>query len=209
MAPRFIDISPALSPRLAGWPGDTPFRREVALEMSRGDSITLSSFHVSVHAGAHVDAPSHYLRDGRTVDATSLDRFYGPCQVIRVDVAPGARLLPSQVPVDIQAPRVLLRTGTFPDPERWTQDFAGLSPEVVEHLHSRGVFLVGVDTPSVDPFLDERLLAHHALARRGMSVLEGLCLGHVPDGIYQLVAFPLKLEGADAAPTRAVLVQEV
>ena len=105
----------------------------------------------------------------------------------------------------LEAPRVLLRTGTFPEPEGWNSDFASLSPELVDALAAAGVVLVGIDTPSVDPFDDAELESHRALRRHGIANLEGLVLGHVPPGRYTLIALPLPLEGADASPVRAAL----
>ena len=109
----------------------------------------------------------------------------------------------------IVAPRVLLRTGTFPDPDAWNADFAALSPELVAWLHERGVRLVGLDTPSVDPQDDRLLESHTAIAARDMAILEGVVLDHVPPGVYTLIALPLKLAGADASPVRAVLVDDL
>jgi len=101
----------------------------------------------------------------------------------------------------------LLCTGTYPDPERFTTDFAALSPELVEFLHDQGVSLVGIDTPSVDLFDSKALEAHQAFLRHNVSILEGLVLAHVPPGSYELIALPLRLEGFDASPVRAVLRQ--
>src|SRR5436190_986462 len=83
-------------------------------------------------------------------------------------------------------PRVLFRTDSFPDPERWNEDFASLSPELVEMFASAGVLLIGIDTPSVDPFSDRRLEAHRELAARGLAHLEGLVLASVEPGFYTL-----------------------
>jgi arylformamidase len=101
---------------------------------------------------------------------------------------------------------VLLRTGTFPDPDQWNEDFAALSPELVHALAAQGVRLVGIDTPSVDPMTSKALEAHNAVADHDMAVLEGVVLDAVPPGLYTLVALPLRIEGADASPVRAVLV---
>jgi arylformamidase len=100
---------------------------------------------------------------------------------------------------------VLLATGTFPDPESFNEDFAALSPQLVERLHHAGVILVGVDTPSVDPFASKDLPAHHTFLKYDMAILEGLVLQDVPEGVYELIALPLNLEGFDASPVRAVL----
>ena len=76
----------------------------------------------------------------------------------------------------------------------------------MEHLHTQGVVLVGLDTPSVDPFASKALESHQALLRTGMRNLEGLVLEGVPEGRYTLIALPLPLAGADASPVRAVLI---
>jgi arylformamidase len=99
----------------------------------------------------------------------------------------------------------LLATGTFPDPEHFNEDFAGLSPELVHTLHGQGVKLIGIDTPSVDLFDSKDLPSHQACLRYDMGILEGLVLAKVPEGTYELIALPLKLVGFDASPVRAVL----
>ncbi len=201
------DLSPLISPRLGVWPGDVPFSRSVALSMAEGANLDLSSMTATLHLGTHADAPSHYAADGAGMEAVDLAPYYGPCQVVRVAVGRGERVMPSHLHDEIRAPRVLFHTGTFPDPESWNTDFASLSPEVIEHLHQRGVVLVGLDTPSVDPFDSKALEAHQALARTGMRNLEGLVLDQVSEGIYTLVALPLRLANADASPVRAVLIE--
>jgi arylformamidase len=200
-----IDISPVLSPRVAVWPGDVPFSRAVALSIAGGANIDLSSITTTVHVGAHTDAPSHYVAGGETIEARPLELYYGPCQVVHVHVERGQRVRPEHLG-DIRAPRVLIRTGTFPDPDDFNQDFAALSPELVEHLVAHGVRLVGIDTPSIDLCHDKVLHTHLAVARHDLAVLEGIVLDHVEAGVYTLVAFPLRIEGADASPVRAVLI---
>ena len=203
---RLIDISPTVSPRSAVWPGDVGFRRDVALDMQRGDHLTLSAITTTVHVGAHADAPNHYAREGVGIGERELERYYGPCQVVRVSVGRGQRIRPQHVGVEISAPRVLFATGTAPDPEHFNEDFASLSPALVSMLAQRGVVLVGIDTPGIDPFSSQALESHGAVARYDLAVLEGLVLSGVAAGAYTLVAFPLKLEGADASPVRAVLI---
>ena len=203
---RLIDISPPVSARLAVWPGDVPYARAVGLSIAAGANLELSAVTTTLHVGAHADAPSHYAGAGRAIDAVPLEAYYGPCEVVHVDVGRGERVLPRHLPGPPCAPRVLVRTGTFPDPARWNEDFASLSPELVDFLADHGVVLVGIDTPSVDPQESKALEAHQALLRRGVLNLEGLVLDHVAPGAYVLVALPLRLEGADASPVRAALV---
>jgi arylformamidase len=202
-----IDISPLLTPQIAVWPGDVPFTREVACAIAEGSNIDLSSFRTTVHVGAHTDAPSHYALRGQAIDERPLERYYGPAQVIHVEIGRGERILPRHLRVEVAAPRILFRTGTFPDPNRFDRDFASLSAELVEHLADRGAVLVGIDTPSIDLFDDKVLESHTAVFRRDLAVLEGIVLDHVEPGLYTLVALPLRIAGADASPVRAALVR--
>jgi arylformamidase len=200
------DISPTIGPKTAVWPGDQPFKRDVALDMSSGDNLTLSSITTTVHIGAHVDAPNHYAKGGKTIEERSLHYYMGPCQVVTVSVENGARI--ERCPVEITAPRVLFRTDSFPDPNEFNTDFCALSPQLVQQLATAGVCLVGIDTPSIDLFDDKVLLSHNAIASHNMAILEGIVLTGVPDGVYNLIALPLKIAGADASPVRAVLIGE-
>ncbi len=199
------DITPTVSPRLAVWPGDTPASREVLCDMARGDNITLSTLRATVHLGAHADAPSHYALDGATMEARDLSLFLGPCQVMRVNVDRAERIRPDHLTAKVTAPRILFVTGTFPDPEQFNKDFAALSPELIDQLALQGVRLVGLDTPSVDLFESKDLVSHATCRRHDLAILEGVILKDVPDGVYELIALPLKLEGFDASPVRAIL----
>jgi len=179
--------------------------REVLLDMSKGDNVTLSTLHTTVHLGAHADAPNHYGRAAAAIADRPLEFYVGSCQVMRVQVDRAERLSEAQLTGPVKAERVLFATGTFPDPRSWNNDFAALEPGLIDRLHEWGVRLVGIDTPSIDLFDSKDLPAHHAILRHDMAILEGLVLTNVPDGIHELIALPLKLAGFDASPVRAVL----
>ncbi|MEE8412060.1 MAG: cyclase family protein [Acidobacteriota bacterium] len=202
---RLYDITPVVSERLAVWPGDTPASREVLLDIEAGDNLTLSTLRATVHLGAHADAPNHYGGGAAAIDACPLEPYLGRCRVIDVAVERGQRIPPRAVPHPVSAPRVLLKTGTYPDPENFNEDFAALSVELVDRLHEEGVILIGIDGPSVDLFDSKDLPAHQAFLCHDMAILEGLVLRDVPAGEYELIALPLKLAGFDASPVRAVL----
>ena len=199
------DITPTITTRLAVWPGDTPPSREILCDIARGDNITLSTLRATVHLGAHADAPSHYGMDAPTIEARSLDPYIGPCQVMRVAVGRAQRVRPEMLTGTVRAPRLLLATGTFPDSENFNGDFAALSEELIDDLHRQGVQLIGIDTPSVDLFESKDLPAHKAFLRNDMAILEGIILRDVPEGMYELIALPLKLAGFDGSPVRAIL----
>jgi arylformamidase len=199
------DISPPISEHLAVWPGDTLPSREVLLDMKRGDNITLSTLHATVHLGAHADAPSHYSANAPAIHKRSLDYYVGPCQVMHVRVKRGERFGLSALTGPIQSERVLFATDTYPNPEQFNDDFAALSPDLVVALHKLSVKLIGIDTPSVDLFDSKELPSHQAFLRCDMAILEGLQLRDVPAGLYELIALPLRLVGFDASPVRAIL----
>ncbi len=205
--PQLIDISPLISPRTAVFPGDRKFERNVVMDLAKGDNLTLSSITTTVHIGAHADAPSHYSKSGEAISERELSYYYGKVQVIEVAAQPFERIGAEDVTVEILAPRVLFKTGSFPDPAQWNDDFNSLSAQLIQMLHSKGVILVGIDTPSVDPAPAKELLSHQAIANHDMAILEGLDLSQVEAGEYILSAFPLKIAGADASPVRAVLIR--
>jgi arylformamidase len=199
------DITPPIDHRLKVWPGDTPAQREVLLDIARGDNLTLSTLRATVHLGAHADAPSHYGAGAGAIESRGLDYYLGRCQVVRVHAPPNTRVTPAMIESPITSKRVLIATGSYPDPTDFNEDFAALDPELIETLHRGGVVLVGIDTPSVDLFTSEDLPAHGTFLRYDMAILEGLVLRDVPEGTYELIALPLKLVGFDASPVRAVL----
>ncbi|MBD3163442.1 MAG: kynurenine formamidase, partial [Candidatus Eisenbacteria bacterium] len=156
----------------------------------------------------HADAPLH-VRDGAPgIEAADLAAYLGPACV--VEAAPDERgLLPESIldavdPSD--PPRILFKTGTDPDPKRWTDRFAALSLDLARRLAAGGARLVGLDTPSVDPADSKDLPAHRILLDAGMAWLENLDLSGVEPGRYTLVALPLRIRGADASPVRAILI---
>ncbi len=199
------DISPPITPSLQVWPGDTPASREVLCDMSKGDSLTLSTLHATVHLGAHADGPNHYGADAPAIDERDLRFYLGRCRVVKVAVDRGVRVGLQHVTLKDPPPRLLLATGTYPDPTVFNEDFAGIEPSLIDALHGQGVITIGIDTPSVDLFSSKELPAHNAFLRNDMAILEGLVLRDVPEGDYELIALPLKLVGFDASPVRAVL----
>ncbi len=202
---RLFDITPPITKDLAVWPGDTPMSREVVCEIERGATVTLSTLRATVHLGAHADGANHYGSGAAPINERPLDRYLGDCQVVRAMVARGERVRTEDLSMPITAERVLIVTGTYPDPTRWNDDFAALDPALVDALADRGVMTVGIDTPSVDLFSSKDLPAHKRFLARDVAILEGLRLEHVPTGHYELIALPLPLVGFDASPVRAIL----
>lgn len=203
---RMHDISPPISEAIDVWPGDTEFCRNVILDTNKGDNITLSSVTTTLHLGAHTDGPNHYAITHDGIESRDLGIYIGSCQVIAVNKKRGERIHASDLRnIKVTSPRVLFKTGTFPNPNQWNNDFAALSADVIEFLAEQDVCLVGIDTPSIDLFNDDLLEAHQAVYATRMGILEGIVLSLVEPGEYELIALPLPLVGADASPVRAVL----
>ncbi len=178
------------------------------MDMHHGDHLTLSKITTTVHLGAHTDAPNHYSRQGVSMEQRSLDYYIGPAQVIEVQCPRGHRVTPKDIAqISLVAERILFKTCSFPNPERWNSDFVALSAELIAYLGSKNVRLVGIDTPSIDLAEDKALESHQAVFKHDMAILEGIVLDHVEEGLYELIALPLKIQNADASPVRAILLR--
>ena len=205
---KLIDISPLVHDRIPVWPGDVPFKLGKTCTFEESN-LDLGFVHTTLHVGSHTDAPMHYHPNGMDIADVPLDAYYGPCQVIEVNATRGERFGWEDLRQQPKFPRILFKTGTFPDPDNWNDDFAAPEPELLQRLAAQGVVLVGFDTPSTDLFHSKGLSAHQVLFGAKMANLEGLVLADVAPGTYTLSAFPLKLRGADASPVRAVLIAKM
>ena len=210
--PRLYDVSVVLRVGTPEWPGDTPFSCGWAASISRGASVNVSSLTTSPHVGTHADAPLH-VRDGWPGShALPLEPFLGPAMVVDVSVAEEEigvgqlDLLAAAQGVEIgRVERLLLKTGRTIASGAFPAAWPTLSERCARELLGRGMRLLGVDAPSVDPRESKELPVHHMLFAGGAYNIENLDLRRVPPGVYELMAPPLKLMALDAAPLRAVL----
>ncbi len=208
MPVKIHDISPLISEEIAVFPGDQKFERKVSMDFSKSDHLTLSSIHTSVHLGAHTDAPNHYHPSGLGIEARAIEIYLGACQVIEVLGKSNSRIQISDIQDKLlHSKRILFKTKSFPNPNKWNGNFAALSAELIRYLAESGVILVGIDTPSIDPADDKILESHNAIFENDMAILEGIVLDQIPEGQYILSALPLKIKDADASPVRAVLIE--
>lgn len=186
------------------WPGDTPYCLEFTWKMAEGSSVNVGKLSTTTHLGTHLDAPYHYVENGGKLEAVPLSTLVGPCRVVDAqgkavldeDFVRGLGNLPE---------RVLFYSGQPNDWKHFPEEFMHISPAAVGVLAGMGVKLFGTDAPSVDPLDSKDLPSHKAFARAGIYIVEGLALTNVEPGDYELIALPLRLEGADASPVRAIL----
>ena len=206
---RIIDISQRLDAGTPLWPGEPALVVRQHAEIGPGCPVNVGSVHLALHSGTHADAPYHYDAGGPSSAETALDPYIGRCVVVDVRHAGGAAVELADIDWPAleaaQAPRVLLRTyERFPHTV-WDHDFRAVSAEVIRRLVALGTVLIGTDAASLDPQESKTMDAHHAVRAADMRILEGLVLDHVQAGVYELIALPLPLAGADASPVRAVL----
>ncbi len=175
--------------------GDPETIAQKIKSIDNGDGYNLTEISMSVHSGTHIDAPLHFCKDGKSIDNIRLNTFFGKCTVISVSgILTGEdmeRLLP-------YCKRRVLFHGEG-------KTFISHSAAIV--LSESRVVLVGTDAASIAPSFDEDK-THRQLARAGIAVLENLNLSAIDDGEYDLCAFPIKLGGLEAAPCRAIILEQ-
>ncbi|HLR69108.1 MAG TPA: arylformamidase [Virgibacillus sp.] len=201
----WIDISQPLNNQLAHWPGDQSFHYHTPLTKDMTGSVNIGRITTSTHVGTHVDAPFHFLENGKRILDLEIDRYIGPCTLIDLSAFDeiNQRALESKN-IDV-AERLLIRTSLPNRPERFPKDVSPITPDGAAYMKSLGVQLVGVDTPSMDPITSKELAGHHALYQHDIYILENVMLDHVAEGDYELIALPLPLEEADGSLVRAVI----
>ena len=200
-----IDISQPLKRGVPVWPGDTEFSFELAWTKEESGSVNVGRITMSTHTGTHIDAPFHFEDDGSKVIELDPTVYVGPARLIDLPEVKsiGAEDLKGHLSEGIS--RVLIRTGSWRDRNRFPENITYLRPDAAPLLADRGVRLIGVDVPSVDPIESKVLRAHHALHACGGHILEGLVLDKVEPGDNELLSLPLPLQGSDGSPVRAVL----
>ncbi|MBB6051702.1 cyclase family protein [Armatimonas rosea] len=195
------DITIPLNPALAVWPGDTEF----SFTSTDWGTISVGALTLSCHTGTHADAPRHFLPEGIGIAEISPEVYIGECVVL--DATGLDELTPEVFGTAPLPPRVLLKTLAWTDHTRFPDEVPVLTEASVALLASKGVRLIGLDVPSVDRLQSKDLPIHHALAAAGIHILESLDLRQIAPGRYQLIALPLRVDGADGSPVRAVLVE--
>ena len=177
------------------FPGDPAPERDVLCSIEDGEFYNLTAFYMCAHNGTHVDAPFHFVRDGKTIDEVGLEPFVGSAYVAEhegVVTAEDAKFMLQKAEGDA-AKRLLIKGD------------AEVSLEAAEVFAKAGLLLVGNESQTVGPE-DAPMAVHLVLLKAGVALLEGIRLEQVPEGTYLLNAAPLNLGGADGAPCRAVLI---
>lgn len=206
---RIFDISVPVRTGGLIYPGNPGIGIEPQQAISKGAGANVSRVTFGSHTGTHVDAAKHFFDDGQTVDQIPLDRLVGPAILIAFDDD-----LMSVGRADLEKhnlaghKRVLIRTrnsGFLLEPD-FHRDYTFLAPDGAEYLVSLGVELVGVDYLSIEQFHSGHHRTHRTLLEKSVVIVEGLHLWGPPPGEYDFCCLPLRLEGLDGAPARAILI---
>jgi arylformamidase len=206
---RIYDISVPIRSGGLVYPGNPEIDIELQQAVAKGAGANVSTIHFGSHTGTHADAARHFFDDGQTVDKIPLERLIGPALLLSfaddVRSVGAAELRPHDIKGQT---RILLRTrnSAFLSQKEFVKDYTYLAPDGAQYLVDQGVELVGIDYLSIEQFHSGHHLTHRTLLERSVVIVEGLDLSVPPPGEYQFICLPLRIEGCDGAPARAVLI---
>ena len=207
---RIHDISLPIRPGMVHWPGTAEPEVSWEARIAAGDPYDLSRWLLGAHTGTHIDAPAHFISGGSSIEDVMLGALIGRTRVVQI--ADAVDVITARVigALDLRGVRrILFRTanGRRLDVDRFAPDYVAIDRSAAEALVAQDVVTVGLDYLSIEPFAAAAPETHRSLLGRGVAVIEGLDLRAVGPGDYFLCCLPLRLEGAEAAPARAVLIE--
>ena len=210
----WTDVTYPIFENMTGWPGQPATKLEAISCMHCGDAARVSVLSLSVHSGTHMDAPSHFLSEGKDISRSPFEAGLGPVRVAHID-CPGA-VTPEQLRAyegrtrPLKAgERLILRT---PNSDRglWLQqpfdeDYRGIGPAAAAYLAKKQLQLIGVDYLSVGPFHTGNPETHRTLLGAEITIIEGVDLRKIEEGDYEMICLPLRVVGSDGSPIRILL----
>jgi arylformamidase len=204
----WIDITVPVSAGMVHWPSDPPVETHRVRDMAKGDPCNVTALTLGAHTGTHMDAPLHFLADGEGMEQVPLDAVMGPCRILEIKdpvaITP-AELRPFAL---ARGERVLFKT--INSRHHWERapfqpHFVYIPKDTAQYLVDCGVRTLGVDYLSVGGYKKDGKDTHQILLGARVWIIEGLYLGEVAPGNYDLLCLPLKLAGSDGAPARALV----
>lgn len=204
-----IDISLPLHEGMITWPDSIDFRLQPMKSFPAGDDVMVSRLNCDVHIGTHIDAPGHYLQNGKKVDQIPIDMLIGPAQVSHLpDIKSITANDLNNLEIHHDVRRLLLRTLNselwLKNVRTFKKDYVALTADAAQWVVERNIRLIGIDYLSIQHY-DDPPMTHRILMEAGVIILEGLNLSNVLPGNYELICLPLNLIGAEGSPARAVL----
>lgn len=206
---RIYDISVPIRSGGLVYPGNPEIDISLQQAVAKGASANVSNIRFGSHTGTHADAARHFFDDGQSVDKIPLERLIGPALLVSFDddvMSVGAAELRDH---DVKGhKRILIRTrnSALLSQKEFVKDYTYLAPDGAQYLVDLGVELVGVDYLSIEQFHSGHHRTHRTLLGQSVVIVEGLDLSAPAPGEYQFICLPLRIEGCDGAPARAVLI---
>lgn len=199
---KVYDITRDLSEEVILYPGDVrPQFHEIDTGQYRVTEMVIGS-----HTGTHIDAPSHYLKEGETVDQIPFATLIGPARVL--DCTDASEFVdPHHLAGRLPESGALLLKTWFSGRQEFEAGYPAISIETADLIIDTGITCIGTDAPSIEEFEGDGSV-HRMLLENGIVVLELLDLSDVPGGTYTMIALPLRLKGADGSPVRAILCKQ-
>jgi arylformamidase len=206
---RIYDISVPIRSGGLVYPGNPEIEITLQQAVAKGAGANVSFIRFGSHTGTHADAARHFFDDGQTVDTIPLERLIGPAILLGFPDDLRAVTAADLRKHDLKGhTRVLLRTrdSALLSQKEFVKDYTYLAPDGAQYLVDNGVELVGIDYLSIEQFHSGHHKTHRTLLERSVVILEGLDLSVPAPGEYELICLPLRIEGCDGAPARAVLI---
>ncbi len=203
---KIYDITRTLSPSIAIYPGNPP----VEFEVFEGETSTHTKVSFGTHTGTHIDAPRHVFKDGKGVDHIPLDILCGECRVLDLRAVKESIKIQDLEPYHIQkGERILVRTkNSDNDFKKFTSEYIYLDGDASDWLAEKEIVLFGIDYLSIKKRGGNDHRPHTSLLEKDIIIFEGLDLRSIEEGDYMFVGLPLKLQGLDGSPVRAILMQK-
>lgn len=208
---KIFDVSVPLHADLPVWPSAPKIAVVRTEDMGAGAGANVSDISMNAHSGTHIDAPLHFIHNGKTTEQIDLDRFIGPCQV--VDARGISTITAAWLTSQLQTPkskRLLFKTDNS---DHWVnmshpfvEDFCALSLDAAQWVVDHGIELVGIDYLSIQSYHDD-FRTHQVLLGNEVVIVETLDLRAVEPGMYELICLPLKVRNVEGIPARVILRQ--
>ncbi|HEY8500785.1 MAG TPA: cyclase family protein [Clostridia bacterium] len=204
---KLIDVSRPVFTGMTIWPGDENVIIERTSFISKGDAANISRLHAGVHAGTHIDAPLHFIDDGKSVDKLDINLFAGKVKIIDAQGFESIRYEHVKNINREETDAVFFKTSgsmrTLEEP--FDTSFTGLEYEAAAHLAKTGIKVIGTDALSVERYGNKEHAVHKLLLKSEVLIIEGLWFKDITPGIYNYICLPVLIKGSDGAPARVVL----
>lgn len=208
---KWIDVSVPIENGMVHWPNEIPVEIKKLSSIENGDIANVTILSMSVHTATHIDAPLHFFKNGKDIAALPVDVMMGPAKVIEIRDKHSINLNEIENISLKKGDRVLFKTHN--SDKNWAmqgflQDYVFLSTEAALYLKEREIAVIGVDYLSVAG-LNNGAEVHRILLGAEIVIIEGLNLKNIEQGDYEMICLPIKIKGADGAPSRVLIKKQI